>query len=335
MESTNKPVILTGAQPSSHFQLGNYMGAMRHWARMQDDYECYFFIVDLHAMTMPYKPADLRKNTIDCLAQYIACGMDPERSHLFIQSHVTGHTDLAWILGCLTPIGQLERMTQFKDKSKRSGEFIGSGLLYYPILMAADILLYNADCVPVGDDQKQHLELARDLAQKFNATYSETFKVPEPKIAEMGARIMSLQEPTNKMSKSDPNQNATVFIFEPVERIRKKIMSAVTDSGDEVKMSEDKPGVSNLLSIFHIATGHSIEELEGQFKGQGYAPFKSAVADAVIALVEPMQKRYSELSKNKDYLQQVMKQGADAAQKRAYKTLSKVYRKVGLVERVR
>tara|TARA_B100001248_G_scaffold201492_1_gene155737 strand:- start:21259 stop:22272 length:1014 start_codon:yes stop_codon:yes gene_type:complete len=333
--ASEKPTILTACQPTSHFHLGNYLGAVRRWADMQDDYECFFGVVDLHAMTAPYTPADLRRNTLECAAQYIACGLDPKRSNIFVQSHVTGHTELAWILGCLAPLGQLERMTQFKDKSKRIGQSVGAGLFFYPVLQAADILLYNADAVPVGEDQKQHLELARDLAQKFNNTYSETFKLPEPLIGKKGARIMALQDPESKMSKSDKNQSSTLYLFEPKESIRKKVMSAVTDSGSEISASDDKPGVSNLMSILSSLTGHSYEEIAGQFSGKGYAPFKEAVAEAVIATVEPLQARYQELMKDKDALNTVLKEGAEVAQKRAYKMLAKVYRKAGLLERVR
>ena len=253
-EPSAKPVVLTCAQPTGRLHLGNYLGAVLNWGRMQDDHTCYFGIVDQHAITVPTVPADLRTHTYECLAQYLACGLDPARSQLFVQSHVTGHTELAWILGCLCPLGQLERMTQFKDKSAKQTS-IRAGLLTYPILMAADILLYNASKVPVGDDQKQHLELTRDLAQKFNHTYSDTFVIPEPYIATTGARIMSLQNPEAKMSKSDPNAAATLFITDSADDIRRKIGSAVTDSGAEVRAAADKPGVTNLLQILAACSG--------------------------------------------------------------------------------
>lgn len=329
-----KPVVLTCAQPTGKLHLGNYLGAVINWGRMQEDYECHFGIVDWHAITMPYTPADLRRNTYECLAQYLACGLDPAKSHLFVQSHVTGHTELSWILGCLCPLGWLERMTQYKDKSKKL-ESVGSGLLTYPVLMAADILLYNAAVVPVGEDQKQHLELARDLAEKFNRTYSETFVVPEPFIGKSGARIMSLQNPESKMSKSDPNPAGVVFITDTPEVIRKKIRSAVTDAGSEIRAGDDKPGVTNLLSILSGVTGRPVAALEADFDGKNYGALKDAVADAVIATLDPVRLKYEALIKDKAYLESVMKSGADAAQRNANRTMSKVYRKTGFVERPR
>ncbi|MEY5005778.1 MAG: hypothetical protein RI969_866 [Verrucomicrobiota bacterium] len=329
-----KPVVLTCAQPTGRLHLGNYLGAVLNWGRMQDDHECYFGIVDQHAITVPYVPAQLRENTYSCLAQYVASGLDPARSRLFVQSHVIGHTELAWILGCLCPLGQLERMTQFKDKSRKQ-ESVDAGLLFYPVLMAADILLYNAALVPVGDDQKQHLELARDLAEKFNHRYSDTFKVPEPFISKVGSRIMSLQDPTAKMSKSDPNHAATVFVTDRPEDIRKKIMSAVTDSSAEVRSGADKPGVTNLLSIMSACTGRSVATLEAEFAGKGYGDFKKAVADAVVAMLDPVRLRYDELIKDRGELDRILKSGAEQAQATAFRTLSKVNRKVGFVERPR
>ena len=301
---------------------------------MQQDYDCFFGIVDQHAITVRQVPAELRDNTYSCLAQYMACGLDPARSHLFAQSHVLGHTELAWILGCICPLGQLERMTQFKDKARKQ-ESIDAGLLYYPVLMAADILLYNAELVPVGDDQKQHLELARDLAEKFNHRYSDTFKVPEPFISKVGSRIMSLQDPTAKMSKSDPNQASTVYITDRPEEIRKKIMSSVTDSGAEVRAGDDKPGVTNLLTIMSACTGRSLDVLQSEFSGKGYGDFKKAVADAVVATLDPVRLRYDDLIKDREALNKVFKAGAEQAQAVAFKTLSKVNRKVGFVERPR
>jgi tryptophanyl-tRNA synthetase len=329
-----KPVVLTCAQPTGRLHLGNYLGAVLNWGRMQDDHDCYFGIVDQHAITVPYVPAQLRENTYSCLAQYVACGLDPARSRLFAQSHVIGHTELAWILGCICPLGQLERMTQFKDKSRKQ-ESVDAGLLFYPVLMAADILLYTAALVPVGDDQKQHLELARDLAEKFNHRYSDTFKVPEPFISKVGSRIMSLQDPTAKMSKSDPNHSATVFITDRPEDVRKKIMSAVTDSSAEVRAGADKPGVTNLLSIMSACTGRSVAALEAEFAGKGYGDFKKAVADAVVAMLDPVRLRYDELIKDRGELDRILKAGAEQAQATAFRTLSKVNRKVGFVERPR
>jgi len=328
--------ILTCAQPTGQLHLGNYFGAIQHWARLLDGNDCLFGIVDLHAITVPYVPKDLRQSSHRTLALYMACGLDPAKASLFLQSHVVGHTELAWILGCLCPIGQLERMTQFKEKSQQEETgFVGSGLLYYPVLMAADILLYNADLVPVGEDQKQHLELSRDLAMKFNHTYSETFTVPEAHIPKTGARIKSLQDPEKKMSKSDPNQSGCVYLLDPPEVIRKKIRSAVTDSGREIIARENKPGIANLLNILSACTGKPVEALEKEFSGNSYGEFKTVVAEAVVELLAPIQEKFAALEKDRDYLNEVLKAGAADAQKRAYKMLSKVYRKAGFVERPR
>ena len=359
MKSENQnesSVILTCAQPSGVLTLGNYLGALRNWAGMLDEAECFFGVVDMHAITARTVPAALRKNSISCLAQYIACGMDPERSHLFLQSHVVGHAELAWVLGCVTPIGDLQRMTQFKEKAARLGfsvaeeaggemrfahegaraqASVNAGLLFYPVLMAADILLYNANKVPVGDDQRQHLELCRDLARRFNHTYSDTFNIPEAYIAKSGARIRSLQDPTKKMSKSDEDPLATLYILDEPARIRKKIMSAVTDSGADIRYDEaEKPGVSNLLQILSSVGGEPIPALEKRMAGQGYSVLKEETADAVIATLEPVQRHYKELMEDRGYLDQVQLKGAEAAQKRAYRVLSKVYRKVGFSPRV-
>ena len=354
---SDKPVILTCAQPTGTLTLGNYLGAIKNWATLLDDYQCYFGVVDLHAITVKAVPAELRRNTLSCVAQYIACGLDPERASIFIQSHVTGHTELAWVLSCMTPIGELQRMTQFKEKVAKLGfkaadegegadlkfthegarpqATVNSGLLMYPVLMAADILLYNADAVPVGNDQIQHLELCRDLAQRFNNAYSDTFTVPEPYIPKTGARIMSLQDPARKMSKSDDNANATLFILDPPDLLRKKIMSAVTDSGSEVRVAEDKPGVSNLVQIYCAVTGEDADGFVASMAGKGYGDLKKTVAEAVIAAMEPVQARYAELIEDKAHLEGVLKAGAEAAQKRAYKILGKVYRKTGFYDRVR
>ena len=324
-----KPVILTGAQPTGRLHLGNYLGAVRNWSIMQDDYQCYYFITNQHAITLPKVPAELRQNTYSCLAQYMACGIDPAKSTIFVQSHVLGHTELAWVLSCLCPLGQLERMTQFKDKAKKQIS-VNAGLLYYPVLMAADILLYNANVVPVGEDQKQHLELTRDLAEKFNATFSPTFNVPEPFIGKAGARVMSLQNPNAKMSKSDPNQSGVIELIEPADSVRKKIMSAVTDSDSCVRAdAANKPGITNLMSIYAAVTGKTNQQIEDDFAGKGYGEFKKSVADAVIATLDPVRNRYEELIKDKAYLDEVLKAGAAVAQRTAYKTLAKVYRKVG------
>lgn len=349
-----KPVILTCAQPSGQFTLGNYLGAILNWTRYLEDYQCYFGIVDLHAITVDYQPSELRRNTLSGAALYMACGLDPQKCNLFVQSHVFGHTELSWILGCLTPIGDLQRMTQFKEKAAklgfqtedvkdgdlrfrhtgaRQGASVNSGLLFYPVLMAADILLYNAQAVPVGDDQRQHLELARDIARKFNHRYSETFVIPEPIIPKEGARIMSLQDPTRKMSKSDPVVSGTLFLLDPPDQIRKKIGSAVTDSEKTISFGPEKPGISNLLTILAACSGRGIEETLDEVAGNSYAELKAKVTDAVIALFEPVQKRYAELMKEPDQVRAVLQKGAEAAQKTAYKTLRKVYRKTGFIER--
>lgn len=334
-EVSDRPVVLTCAQPTGKLHLGNYLGAVRNWVSYLDDHECYFGIVDMHAITVSYLPADLRRNSLDCLAQYVACGLDPARCQMFLQSHVIGHTELAWLLGCLCPLGRLERMTQFKDKTAKQESFVGAGLLTYPILMAADILLYNADIVPVGEDQMQHLELTRDLASKFNETYSPTFTEPEARIGKIGARVMSLQNPLAKMSKSDPNQGGTLYILDEPDVLRKKIKSAVTDSGSEIRAGEDKPGVTNLLNIMSAARGQSVEALEAEFAGQGYAPFKEAVAESVVDMLAPVRERYANISGDKSALLSILKAGAEAAQKRAYRTLSKAFKKAGFVERPR
>jgi tryptophanyl-tRNA synthetase len=357
--SKPKSVVLTCAQPTGMLTLGNYLGAVRNWSTMLEDHDCFFGIVDLHAITNSYTPSVLRKNVYDCVAQYIACGLDPEKCNQFVQSHVTGHTELAWILTCLTPIGELQRMTQFKDKAAKLGfkvatpseaetdsitfshqgaraqSSINAGLLCYPVLMAADILLYNADLVPVGEDQRQHLELCRDLAQRFNGQYSETFKVPEAFVPKVGARIMSLTDPDRKMSKSDPNDKATLFVLDEPDRIKKKIASAVTDSGAEIKAVKEKPGVSNLLGIHSALSGQSLESLEAHFEGKGYGILKSELADMIIETLNPVRKKYNELVKNKDYLNEILAKGAEGAQKRAYKMLAKVYRKAGFPDKAR
>jgi tryptophanyl-tRNA synthetase len=356
-ESTDpRPVVLTCAQPSGTLTLGNYLGALRNWARVLDRAESYFGIVDLHTLTGRTVPAELRRNTLSCLAQYIACGMDPGRCSLFVQSHVIGHTELAWILGCLTPIGELQRMTQFKEKAQRLGfrvageeedqlrfthegapaqATVNSGLLYYPVLMAADILLYNADRVPVGEDQRQHLELTRELARRFNHRYSETFTVPEADIPAETARIRSLQDPSRKMSKSDEDPQATLFLLDPPDRIRKKIGSAVTDSGTEIVHREDKPGVANLLEILAATSGERIAVWEERLAGKGYAELKRTTTEAVVAVLEPVRQRYEELMADRGYLEEVLRTGAESAQRRADRVLRKVYRKVGLYPRPR
>lgn len=334
MTSVNKKCILTGVQPTGKLHLGNFLGALSVWQTMINDHDCLFFLANQHAITVPQVAAELRKNSLDCVAQYIACGLDPAKCNIFLQSHVIGHTELMWVLSCLTPIGQLERMTQFKDKSKRIGESVGAGLLFYPVLMAADILLYNADMVPVGEDQKQHLELTRDLAIKFNNTYSDTFNVPEPYIGKSGARIMSLQNPISKMSKSDSNQNATIFITDEDTVIRKKIMSAVTDSDNSIVYDKGRPGIANLLNIFAACRGIDVHEAEKECSDiKNYSSFKDAVSDIVVSKLRPVRERYHAIVDDKNYLMSVLEQGAAVAQSRANKMIAKVYRKVGFLDR--
>jgi tryptophanyl-tRNA synthetase len=329
-EKKQRPIVLTGLQPTSGIHLGNYLGALQNWVDIQREADCLFFISDMHAITVPQDPNELRQNTIDCIAVYLACGLDPEKSHIFVQSQVTGHAELAWVLGCLTPLGQLERMTQFKDKaSRQASEFVGAGLLYYPVLMAADILLYNAHLVPVGEDQRQHLELTRDLAEKFNATHGPLFNVPEPLIRGNCTRVMSLQNPTVKMSKSDPNSLATIFLTDGDDQIMKKFRSAVTDSGAEIRASNEKPGVKNLLNILSGISGKAIQELEADYAGMGYGKFKTAVAEEVIGCVRPIRERMAAFGEDLQYLQNVMEAGRTKAQTRANAILAKVYGRVG------
>ena len=327
----DKKVVFSGVQPSGNLTIGNYLGAIKNFSAFSDEYHCYYCVVDMHAITVRQVPAELRRRTYETLALYMACGLDPQKNTLFVQSHVPQHAELGWVLDCYTMFGELSRMTQFKDKSKKHENNINAGLFTYPALMAADILLYQADLVPVGHDQKQHLELTRDLASRFNTLYSDTFKVPEPYIAKTGARIMSLQDPTHKMSKSDPNENSYILLLDPIDKIVKKIKRAVTDSDAVVKRGEGKEGVENLMSIYGAVTGKSFEEIELEFEGKGYGDFKSRVAEAVVSEIEPIQNKYFELMANKDYLESVFKSGAEKANYVAEKTLRKVYKKVGFI----
>lgn len=331
---TPKKRILSGIQPSGAVTLGNYVGALRNWVELQksDEYECYFMLADLHTITVRQEAKVLRKNAIDLLALFLAAGIDPQKSPVFFQSHVPAHVQLSWVLNCNTYMGELSRMTQFKDKSRKHADNINAGLFTYPVLMAADILLYQADLVPVGEDQKQHLEITRDIAKRFNNAYSETFKIPEPYIPKVGARIMSLQDPTQKMSKSDPNENAYILLLDKPDAIVRKIKRAVTDSGSEVRRGEGKEGIENLMSIYGAVTGKTMEETEAEFEGKGYGVFKSAVADAVVPALEPIQKRYAELTASRDYLEDVYRSGAQIAERTAFKTIAKVYRKVGFIQ---
>lgn len=330
----SKPIVFSGAQPSGELTIGNYMGALRQWVQMQDDYHCIYCIVDLHAITVRQDPVALRKATLDTLALYLACGIDPQKSTIFVQSHVPEHTQLGWILNCYTYFGELSRMTQFKDKSARYEENINAGLFDYPVLMAADILLYQTTQVPVGEDQKQHLELSRDVASRFNALYGDIFTVPEPIIPKSGARVMSLLEPTRKMSKSDDNRNNVIGLLEDPKSVVKKIKRAMTD-GDEPPVVrydiKEKPGVSNLLDILSGVTGKTIAQLEAEFEGQMYGHLKGAVADAVSAMLSELQERYHRYRSDEAFLEQVMRDGAAKARAQAQGTLKKVYEAIGFV----
>ena len=331
-QNTSKPILLSGIQPSGHLALGNYVGAMRNWVNLQQDYQGIFIVVDMHAITVRQKPADLRNRCLSFAAQYLAAGIDPEENIIFIQSHVPQHAELAWVLNCYTYMGELNRMTQFKDKSKRHEDNINAGLYTYPALMAADILLYQTDLVPVGADQKQHLELTRDIANRFNNTYSPTFKVPEPYISKSGARIMSLQEPEKKMSKSDTNENNYIALLDPPDVLRRKIKRAVTDSAREItRESLAHPGIGNLLTIYSVLNDLNEEDLLNRFEGQQYSTFKAELADSLIAFLEPFQARYDQMMNAKGYLNGILDEGAEKARYMARKTLSKVYRKIGFV----
>ncbi len=331
---SNKPIVLSGCQPSGQLTLGNYMGALKQWVSMQDDHDCLYMLVDLHAITVRQDPKQLFEACLDGLALYLACGIDPEKSTLFVQSHVPQHAQLSWVLNCYTQMGELNRMTQFKDKSAKNENNINVGLYGYPVLMAADILMYQADKVPVGDDQKQHLELTRDIANRMNNLYGDILRVPEPHIPEFGARIMSLQEPEKKMSKSDVNPNNFIGLLEDPKKITKKIKRAVTDSDEKANIyfnPQEKPGVSNLLTLLSLSTGKSIDELVPAYEDKMYGHLKGDVAEAVVGLLEPIQQRYADIRTNRDYLNDVMRNGAEKASSRAEETLKKVYEAVGFI----
>lgn len=329
----NKKIIFSGIQPSGNLTLGNYLGALKNWVKLQNEYDCFFCVVDLHAITVKQIPADLRKRTLEVLAIYIACGIDPDKNTLFIQSHVPAHSEASWLLTCNTYMGELSRMTQFKDKAKKHGDSIPAGLFAYPVLMAADILLYNTDLVPVGIDQKQHLELARDLGARFNNAYSPTFKIPEPYIPPVGAKVMSLQDPTKKMSKSDDNPNSYILIMDPPEVIRKKISRAVTDRIGVVNYTDEQPGVKNLLDILISIKGYTKDELVYLYKDKGYADLKKDVADAIIDELAPIQEKVNILLKDKKALEEIYKLGAEKANYVAIKNLRKMQKKIGLIPR--
>ena len=328
----NKKVILSGVQSTGNLTLGNYLGAISNWKKMQEEYECNYMIANLHTLTIRNNPETLRNNTLNLLALYLAAGIDPKKSNIFIQSQVPEHAELNWVLNCYTYVGELSRMTQFKDKSAKHADNINSGLFTYPVLMAADILLYQADLVPVGEDQRQHLEITRDIAERFNNIYGETFKIPEGYNPKIAARIMGLQDPTSKMSKSSSVPNDSIFLNDEPDVIMSKFKKAVTDSENIVRYdTENKPGISNLISIYGAISGKTNDEVEKEFEGKGYGDFKKAVAECVIEELRPLQTKYKELVSNPEYLKQIYVEGANKAKEKAEKTLRDVYSKIGLV----
>ena len=331
----DKKALYSGMQATGTLTLGNYLGALKNWVELTDEYECIYGVMDLHSLTVRQVPADFRKNARALYALYVAAGLDPEKNCIYYQSHVSGHAELGWILDCFTYMGELNRMTQFKDKAAKHADNINAGLYTYPVLMAADILLYQADVVPVGVDQKQHLEITRDIAERFNHIYGDVFTIPEPYIGKKGAKIMSLQEPTKKMSKSDENVNATILLLDDTDTIIRKFKRAVTDSESEVRYAEEKPGISNLMDIYSAVTGKTYEEIEKEFAGKGYGDFKLAVGETVADHLKPLQNRYEELMKDKGYIESMIKMNDEKAAYYASKTLRKVQKKVGLTERIR
>ena len=330
---SDKKTILSGIQPSGKLCIANQLGAINNWVKLQDDYNSIFLIVDLHSLTIQQVPAELRQRCLSFAAQYIACGIDPEKSIIAIQSHIHQHAELAWVLSTLTSMGELNRMTQFKDKSEKYSKNINAGLFTYPVLMASDILVYNADLVPVGADQKQHLELSRNLAERFNHRYSETFTVPEPYILESGGRIMSLQNPDNKMSKSDENDNNFIALIDDEDTIIRKIKRSVTDSGSEIVFSDDKPGLKNLISIYSCYSGLSSQNIEERYRGKMYSDFKKDLGEIIAESLKPIREKYNTIISEKEYLSDVLASGAEKATYLARKTLSKVYRKIGLIKK--
>jgi tryptophanyl-tRNA synthetase len=329
---SDKKRIFSGVQPSGNLTLGNYLGALRNFSLLQDDYECIYCVVDMHSITVRQDPVALHERSYSVLALYLACGLDPDKNILFLQSHVSGHAELGWVLNCFTYMGELNRMTQFKDKSKKHADNINGGLYTYPVLMAADILLYKADLVPIGQDQKQHLELSRNVAERFNKIYGDTFVVPEPFIPKTGAKIMSLQEPDKKMSKSDDNANNFILITEDEASIIKKFKKAVTDSGSEILYDEvNKPGISNLMKIYASIKSKTVEEVQQEFANSRYGDFKIAVGTAVAETLAPIKKRYEELMDDKGYLDSIFKKNAQRARELSEPTIDEVYRKIGFL----
>lgn len=330
-----KKVLYSGMQSTGDLTLGNYLGALKNWVNLSDEYECFYGIMNLHSITVRQNPAELRKKARNLLMIYIAAGIDPEKNCLYYQSQVSAHAELSWILNCFTYMGELSRMTQFKDKSAKHADNINAGLFTYPVLMAADILLYQADVVPVGKDQLQHLEITRDIAQRFNGIYGDVFTVPEPYIGKVGARVMSLQEPDHKMSKSDENPNASIYLMDDPDTIMRKFKRAVTDSKAQIAYNDDQPGIRNLIDIYSACTGKSVDEVVREFDGKGYGDFKMAVGESVVDVLRPLQARYHELEKDKGYIDHIIKENTEKASYVATKTLRKVQKKVGFPDYIR
>ncbi len=330
-----KKTLFSGMQATGNLTLGNYLGALKNWVTLNDEYNCFYCVVDEHSITVRQDPATLRKRARDLLTLYIAAGLDPEKNCIYYQSHVSGHAELAWILNCYTYMGELSRMTQFKDKSAKHADNINAGLFTYPVLMAADILLFQADVVPVGIDQMQHLELTRDIAQRFNGIYGDVFTIPEAYIGKVGAKVMSLQDPSKKMSKSDENVNASIYLMDDADTIMRKCKRAVTDSEGVILYRDEQPGVKNLINIYSACTGKTPEETVAEFDGKGYGDFKLAVGEAVVSVLKPLQEEQARLSKDKAYIDSVIKNNAEKASYYATKTLRKVQRKVGFPDRIR
>ena len=332
----DKKVLFSGMQATGNLTLGNYLGALKNWVTLSDEYECFYSVVDMHSITVRQDPTELRARARKLLTLYIAAGLDPKKNCIYYQSHVSGHAELSWILNCYTYMGELSRMTQFKDKSAKHADNINAGLFTYPVLMAADILLYQADVVPVGIDQMQHLELTRDIAQRFNGIYGDVFTIPEAYIGKVGAKIMSLQDPSKKMSKSDENPNSSIYLMDDPDTIRRKFKRAVTDSLGCVRYNEEEqPGICNLMDIYSACTGKSREDIEKEFDGKGYGDFKAAVGESVVDILKPLQDEVARLEKDKAYIDSIIKENAEKAQYYANKTLRKVQKKVGFPERIR
>ncbi|MCI9547466.1 MAG: tryptophan--tRNA ligase [Lachnospiraceae bacterium] len=329
-----KKVLFSGMQATGNLTLGNYLGALKNWVTLSDEYECFYSVVDMHSITIRQDPAELRKRARALLTLYIAAGLDPKKNCLYYQSHVSGHAELSWILNCFTYMGELNRMTQFKDKSAKHGDNINAGLFTYPVLMAADILLYQADVVPVGVDQMQHLELTRDVAERFNNIYGDVFTIPEAYIGKVGAKIMSLQDPSKKMSKSDENPNGSIYLMDDTDTIMRKCKKAVTDSEGVILYRSEQPGVKNLIDIYSACTGKSAEDTVREFDGKGYGEFKMAVGEAVAAILKPLQEEFARLEKDKAYVDSIIKENAEKASYYASKTLRKVQKKVGFPARI-